>query len=80
MSCVETFLSAELHFSTVVPGFEWTDEGRNKWGYVATEPESKLVWTVDTRTAAPDVSVCRLLAGHCVVVCLSCCRVVMCCC
>eukprot|EP00798_Chlamydomonas_sp_ICE-L_P027685 gene27685-7326_t len=34
-------------------GWEWTDEGRGKWGWVATQPLARLVLRFDSNIFAP---------------------------
>ena len=49
----------------MMPGFEWTDESRHKWGFVATAPDARLVFTVNTTTPVPEVGAESRLQHQC---------------
>lgn len=36
-------------------GWEWTEEGRGKWGYVSMAPDTELLLAVDTRCDGQDI-------------------------
>lgn len=41
-------------------GFNWTDEGRGKWGFVATAPGSELTLQASTLQGSHSPAVCGL--------------------
>ena len=58
--CTISPVSLDSLFPTQAPGFQWVDEKKphhltHKWGFVATEPEASLVFTVNTAMTTQTV-------------------------
>lgn len=57
--------------ATTGPGWEWTDEGRKKWGFVSTTPGSVLNITVSSKLTSVKTALEMVRLGVVGVACLA---------